>query len=100
VASDAACLPLKGVAMKKRIENHAFSVELKSKEHLKAIALPSNADSSVLIEGVLGGFLGASFVEDSMLEIQGTHGTVRIDMDTKEFRRLIASQTGKRETEK
>ena len=36
------------------VEKHAFSIELKSREYLKLVAIPNDAGDNVLIEGFLG----------------------------------------------
>jgi hypothetical protein len=81
--------------MKNPQENHAFSVELAHREHLKTVAMPSDGNSNALIEGFLGKLQAACFVEDSMLEIQGVNGTIRIDMTSEQFTKLLERQAQK-----
>ncbi len=86
-------MPIKARMMKKAIENHAFSVELTHKEHLKTLAIHSSTNDVVIIEGFLGKLGNVAFVEDSMLEIQGVNGTLRIDMDIQDIKKLFQTQT-------
>ncbi len=63
-----------------------FSVELKSKAHLKNVTLTNGSVDSALIEGTLGGLLQATFAEDEILEVVGTKGTFRINLSQHEIR--------------
>jgi hypothetical protein len=63
-----------------------FSVELKSKADLKNITLESGSQDNVLIEGTIGELVQAMFVEDEILEIVGTKGTMRINLKPKELK--------------
>jgi hypothetical protein len=75
--------------MKTGKESHAFSVELNHKRHLKTVAIPSNANGSVVIEGFLGELVNLGFVEDSLLEIHGANGSFRIDLKREEARKMF-----------
>lgn len=75
--------------MKNKAEEHAFSVELKSKEYIKLVTLANDTRNKVLIEGFLGELMELSFIEGIMLEIKGTNGTLRIDLRTEELRKLL-----------
>ncbi len=70
---------------------HAFSIELKSKEYLKLVAMPSGAKDNVLIEGVLGDLKALDLVEEAMLEIQGSNGTFKMDLKLEELNRFFKS---------
>jgi hypothetical protein len=78
--------------MKKTNENHAFSIELNHKGHLQSLVMPNTVNGNLVIEGVLGKLLSACFVEDSMLEIRGVNGTLRIDLSNEEFKTLISEE--------
>jgi hypothetical protein len=69
----------------KKAGKRAFSIELKSKKYLKLVAMPNNEGDSVLIEGLLGELEAVSLVEGAMLEIQGTNGTLRMDLKEEEL---------------
>ena len=76
----------------KKGNEHMFSIELKSKEHVKRVALPNENGGNVLIEGFLGKLQSLSFTEGLMLEIHGTNGTLRMDLNEKELERLLPKQ--------
>ncbi len=71
---------------------HAFSIELKSKEHLKLIAMPCGAKDNVLFEGFLGDLEALNLVDGAMLEIQGSHGTFKMDLKEEELEKLFKKQ--------
>jgi hypothetical protein len=73
----------------KKVEKHAFSIELKSKKYLKLVAIRNDAGDNVLIEGFLGELEVVDLVEGVMLEIQGTNGTLRMDLKEEELRKLL-----------
>ena len=77
----------------KKEDEHVFSIELKSKEHVKRWAIPNENGGNVLIEGFLGNLQGLSFTEGIMLEIQGTNGTLRMDLKEEELKRLLPKET-------
>ena len=79
----------------KKAEKHEFSIELKSKKYLKLVAIPNDAGDNVLIEGFLGELEAVDLVEGVMLEIQGTNGTLRMDLKKEELRKLL-TKGGKR----
>ena len=70
-------------------DEHVFSIELKSKEHVKRLVMPNENGDNVLIEGFLGKLQNLSFTEGIMLEIQGTNGTLRMDLKEEELERLL-----------
>jgi len=73
----------------KKDDEHMFSIELKSKKHVKRVALPNENGSNVLIEGFLGKLQDLSFTEGIMLEVHGTNGTLRMDLSEKELERIL-----------
>ena len=75
--------------MSKRKEEHAFSIELKSKEYLKRVTMSNEAGDKVLIEGFLGELEELSFIEGVMLELKGINGILRMDLREEELRRLL-----------
>jgi len=73
--------------MKTKTENERFfSVELKSKAHLKNVTLTNGSADSALIEGSLGELVQATFEEDVILEVVGTKGTFRINLSRSEIK--------------
>ena len=63
-----------------------FSVELKSKTHLKNVTLTNGSADNALIEGTLGELVQASFAEDVIFEVVGTKGTFRINLAQNEIK--------------
>lgn len=62
-----------------------FTVELKSKGDMKAVSL--DRDERLLIEGSIGSFKSARFLEDLILEVIGSNGELRIDLAMKDLER-------------
>ena len=79
----------------KKAEKHTFSIELKSKEYLKVVAMPNGARDNVLLEGFLGDLEVIDLVEGAMLEIQGKNGTFKMDLKEEELTRLCNRITRK-----
>jgi hypothetical protein len=65
-----------------------FSVELKSKAHLKNVTLTNGSSDNALIEGTLGELVKATFAEDVILEVVGTKGTFRINLSQTEIKEV------------
>lgn len=74
--------------MKTNKKSHAFGVELNHKRHLKTVAIPSDVNGSVVVEGFLGELVTLGFVEDSLLEIHGVNGSFRIDLRREEVGKM------------
>jgi hypothetical protein len=73
--------------MENKMENERFfSVELKSKAHLKNVTLTNGSSDSALIEGTLGELVQATFVENEILEVVGTKGIFRINLEQHEIK--------------
>jgi len=76
---------------------HSFSVELNSKDHVKLVALDDDQNKT-LIEGFLGELIELNFVEGALLEIKGSNGIFRIDLNNEDLKKL--SQHKKKEGSK
>ncbi len=76
-----------------------FSVELTSKNYVKRLTIPSDSEDKVLIEGFLGELTEIRITEGIILEIQGTHGILRIDLTEEELRKLLSSTKINEKTE-
>jgi hypothetical protein len=63
----------------------SFSIELKTKQNLKNVALNSNLAENVLIEGTIGKLENAGFVSEDILEIVGSTGTLRVNIAKQEI---------------
>ena len=84
--------------MKCETKENAFSVELNSKDSVKLIKIADSQKDSVLIEGFLGMILDLTFVENSLLEIRGFNGILRIDLNVEDLKKI--SQHRKKEVKK
>jgi len=84
---------MRGIEMTNPQKNfsHMFSVELASKNFVKRLAIPSDSDDKVLIEGFLGELTEIGITEGIILEIQGTNGILRIDLTEEELLKLLPS---------
>jgi len=75
---------------------HSFSIEMKSKKHVKHISLSNESHDRVLFEGFLGKLKEISLVEGAVLEVKGANGVLRIDLSEDELRRgLTKTKRGK-----
>jgi len=68
---------------------HTFSIEMKSKKHVKSISISDEARDRVLFEGNLGGMLELSIVEGDVLEFIGVNGVLRIGITEKQLRKAL-----------
>ena len=75
---------------------HAFSIEMKSKKHVKHISLSNESHEHVLFEGILGELEELSMVEGAVLEVRGANGVLRIDLSEDELRKMLSQKKGKR----
>jgi hypothetical protein len=66
-------------------KERGFCVELKSKRDLKNVTLTNGSNEGVLVEGTLGELLQATFKEGVILEVVGTNGVLRVDLEEKEI---------------
>ncbi len=72
-------------------KERSFSVELKSKANLKNITLNNDIQENAVIEGTIGKLEHAGFVEDTVLEVTGRKGILRIDISETEIKRKGAN---------
>ena len=75
-----------------KCKKHAFSVEIKSKDHIKSISMSNGPHGGVLFEGFLGELEELGMVEGVILEVKGGNGTLRIDLDEAELRKMLAKK--------
>lgn len=57
-----------------------FSIEIKSRKHIKTLNLSNGHPDAVLIEGDLGPVTEVSMFEDRVLVVKGRHGTIRVEL--------------------
>ena len=83
-------------AGKKNATSHLFSIELVSRDHVKCFVLPIKNDARVLIEGFLGDIEEIGIIEGLMLEINGSKGTLKMDLSEEEISKLLRENPKKR----
>jgi hypothetical protein len=69
--------------------DRGFTAEISSKRYVKNISISNEAHDRVLFEGVFGELEELYMVEDKVLEIKGTEGTLRIDISREELARIF-----------
>ena len=74
-------------------KERVFSVELKSKKHVKNVTLTNGSTDAALIEGTLGELVQATFKEGLILEVIGTKGVLRIDLGENEIKQMTLQGT-------
>jgi len=57
----------------------SFSIELDSGSDLKRVSVP-NGTQRILVEGSIGALRRVEFVENSVFEVKGSSGTLRVDL--------------------
>jgi hypothetical protein len=76
-------------------EERFFSVELKSKAHLKNVSLTNGSRDNVLIEGSIGKLLQATFADGVILEVVGNKGILRINLEEHEIKKTTDQNQSK-----
>lgn len=71
---------------------HAFSIEMKSKTHVRHISMSDESHDRVLFEGYLGALKELSLIEGTVLEIRGENGVLRIDLPEEELRSVFSKK--------
>ena len=61
-----------------------FTVELNSRNNVREVSAP-NESQKVAIEGTIGSLQRACFVEDTVLELTGSGGVLRVDLSKEEL---------------
>ena len=72
---------------------HAFSIELKNRRHVKHIFVSDEAHERVLFEGSLGKPMGMSLVEGDVLELVGENGVLRISLTREQLEETKAAES-------
>jgi hypothetical protein len=78
--------------MNKIVEEHSFSVELKTESAVKRMSFLDQENGQVFFEGCLGKLTSINMVEGVMLEIEGDYGTLKLDITQKEIEQCISPQ--------
>ncbi len=66
-------------------DDRDFSVELKSNRHLTRLSTSNYSNGGVLIEGTLGKLHHATFIESTILEVEGDCGVLRLNVKKTEI---------------
>ena len=69
-------------------------MDLKSSEAVRAASLGNPMDNAVTIEGTIGILKRAGFVEDSVLEVVGAKGVLRIDLTPEDLSKTFPETSG------
>lgn len=69
---------------KRVAKERVFSIELDSGNALKKVSVP-NGTQRILLEGTIGSLEHAKFVEDTILELVGTEGVLRVDLSKEDL---------------
>ena len=69
---------------------HSFSIEMKSKKHVRNISVSNESHERVLFEGFLGELEDLSMVDGAVLEVKGTNGVLRIDLTEEDLRKILS----------
>ena len=72
-----------------KMKEHTFSVSLKEADGLKNLHIGSEFGPKMEIEGNLGVLEDINFVENAILEIKGSAGILRVDLDKEELEKLL-----------
>ena len=69
---------------------YTFSVDLKSKKHVRNISISDEAYDRVLFEGDLGGLVSLSLLDGRMLELEGENGVLRTTMSEELLQKVLS----------
>ena len=72
-----------------KVKERGFSVEMDSKNHVRSLIVSDESRGKVLIEGNLGELRELEMVEEIVLQMKGTKGTLRIDLEKRDIRNMI-----------
>lgn len=72
-----------------------FTIELRSKGDVKNVSV--NGDDKVLIEGSIGSLIRARFLEGIVLEVIGTNGELRVDLNVNDLQLLPKKDDGSKD---
>ena len=75
--------------MVKRVEEHSFSIEMKSEHCVRKMSFLDQENGHVFFEGFLGELKGVSMVEGLMLQIEGANGVLRVDITQKDLEKSL-----------
>jgi len=76
------------------LKERAFSMDLRSSDAVNSVSLGDQRDNSVSIEGTIGILECAGFVDNSVLEVVGAKGVLRVDLAPKDLSDAISKDSG------
>jgi hypothetical protein len=76
--------------MRKNGVINGFSIELKSKNYMKNLTIMNSSVEKVLFEGDLGDFEDVHLIEGVVLVVEGTHGTLRVELPEDKIKNMIS----------
>ncbi len=71
------------------VKERGFTVEVTSKEHVRSLIVSDESQGKVLFEGNLGELQELEMVEEIVLQVKGTNGTLRLDVEEDEFKKML-----------
>jgi len=74
-------------------KERVFTVELNSKSDVKNLSVQNGVRRTV-IEGTIGALRHARFVEDTVLELVGTRGVLRVDLAREDLAKSTHGKDG------
>ena len=80
-------------ARKEPGEGRVFTIELDSGTDMRRVSVPEGS-RRILLEGTIGTLLGAGFLEDSILELAGSRGVLRVDLSREDLTRTTSKHGG------
>jgi hypothetical protein len=83
---------LRRKVMGKRVEEHSFSIEMKSEDCVRRISILGSENVQVFFEGFLGELKNVSMVEGVMLEVEGVNGVLRLDIAQGEMEKCLITK--------
>ena len=78
--------------MSDKMDEHSFSIEIKSEENVQKMSFAIRENNRVFFEGSLGKLLRIFMVEDMMLQVEGVHGTMRMDIRKEELQKCFITK--------
>ena len=69
-----------------------FTVEMRSKNHVRSISISDGARDRVLFEGDLGVLEELVMVEGGMLEVRGSNGVLRVELSREELVNVLRTE--------
>lgn len=66
---------------------------MKSQHYVKKMSLFDEQNGNVFFEGSLGSLKGIMLVDGVMLQLEGTHGILRLDITRKELQTCLTAKT-------